>query len=170
MALCCGLGDESIWVVCGGGRFAVSDAQSALGLTADLARDVPTGTLAQVSGAPADFARFQDAGSGDQFVILNGARILIDENVRTALAVAGHDADVPYVLPTAVIEQLPVAQVRRGDADCSGEIGRATIDILQSAAACRRPACAPSPATWTATGLRHERWPDDPLPDRSEPG
>lgn len=129
-------GDPAVWVTYASARFALSDVDAAtLGLDLGRAQDVPAGQVAQVPYAPADFTRLQAIGDVNQYVILNGGRVGIDEQVAAALTEAGRGADVPYTVTPTMLESLPIAQVRRGDADCSGDIGAGdVINVLQFAA------------------------------------
>jgi hypothetical protein len=129
-------GDTGVWIVYGGGRFAVGqDDAAALGVNLELVQEVPAGGVAQIPAAPANFTRIQALGDAVQYVVFNGARIAIDENVGAALIQSGRGADLPYTVTPAMLEALPIAEIRRGDADCSGEIGASdVVNILQAAA------------------------------------
>ncbi len=125
--------DARVWVIEGGARFHIPDPETFQAMNYDpyKIRIVPRGTVSRLSLSPTDFTRVQEFGSVDQFVVVNGGRMSIDESILIALTNAGRAADPVHVLPPGAFNQIGVAQIRRGDVDCSGEIGAGdVINIL----------------------------------------
>jgi hypothetical protein len=123
-------GVGAVTVVYGGARFAVpADEFGPLGLDPSYARAVPANVTAQLPLVPRDYARIQQLGDPIEYLSLHGARIPLDADALTSLAAAGHADEVAYLVPTGALGQVPLAQLKRGDADCDGNVG--LIDVIR---------------------------------------
>jgi hypothetical protein len=100
-----------------------------LGLDPSQAKVVPLGVTVQLPLVPADYSRIQELGDPIEYVALHGARIPLDADAIASLAAAGHAGEARYVLPTGALGQVPLAQIRRGDADCDGNVG--LLDVIR---------------------------------------
>ena len=122
-------GGAGAHVIYGGARFPLADGDYALlGLNPGAAVPVPPGAVTTLPAVPADFSRLREVSSADEYVVLAGMRILIDDVVRRALETLGGGGP-PYVIPDGTAAAIPLAEISRGDADCSGNIE--TFDVLQ---------------------------------------
>jgi hypothetical protein len=90
---------------------------------------VPANVTAQLPLVPRDYARIQQLGDQIEYVALHGSRIPLDADALASLAAAGHASEVAYLVPTGALGQVPLAQLKRGDADCDGNIG--LIDVIR---------------------------------------
>jgi hypothetical protein len=122
-------GDGEIYVVYGGAKFPVPDGEFApLGLDPSQVKALPPSVTAQLPLIPADYSRIQQLGDPIEYVVLHGARIPLDSDAIASLAAAGHGGEARYVVPTGALDQVPLAQIKRGDADCDGNVG--LLDVI----------------------------------------
>jgi hypothetical protein len=127
-------GDTGIWVVYGGARFFISSPEefSALGLDPASVRVIPQGGLGQIPLVPVDYTIIREIGAAFSWLVLGGARIPVNGDVLAALASGGRSGLPEFVVPAGSAEQTPIAQVKRGDSDCDGEVSSMdAIRILQ---------------------------------------
>ncbi len=118
------------YVVYGGAKFLAPDGEFApLGLDPSRAKVVPPGATAQLPLVPADYSRMQELGDPIEYVVLHGGRIPLDADAIAALAAAGHAGEPRYLVPTGALAQVPLAQIKRGDADCDGNVG--LLDVIR---------------------------------------
>ncbi|MEX0682492.1 MAG: hypothetical protein WD904_14610 [Dehalococcoidia bacterium] len=119
-----------VYVVYGGTRYLMGATDyEALGLDPASLRRIPIGTMEQVGTVPPDFTQLREVSSVEQYLVLRGMRILIDQTVAAALAATGLGG-ASYVVSDGALLTFPEAEVERGDTDCSGLIG--TVDVLQA--------------------------------------
>jgi hypothetical protein len=124
-------GSGQTFVVFGGAKFVMPDGDyAALGLSAGAVRTVPATALSQLPLAPPDYSRIQQLGDASgEYVALKGSRIPLDSEALDAMKAAGIENAPKYTLPTGAFSQVPLAQVKRGDSDCDGNI--ALIDVVR---------------------------------------
>jgi hypothetical protein len=122
-------GDGNSYVVYGGARFLVPpDEFASLGLDPANARTVPLGATSALPLVPPDYSRIQQLGDPIEYVVLHGARIPLDADAIASLAAAGHAGEPRYLVPTGALDQVPLAQIKRGDTDCDGNVG--LLDVI----------------------------------------
>ncbi len=119
------------YVVYGGAKFVMPDSDyTALGLSPGAVKLVSPGVLSQLPAAPPDYSRIQQLGDDSgEYVALRGSRIPIDADALEAMKAAGVANGPKYTLPTGAFVQVPLAEVKRGDSDCDGNI--ALIDVVR---------------------------------------
>jgi hypothetical protein len=115
-------GSGGIYVVYGGGLFSIPSPEqfAALGFRFEDVREIPPGGLAQIPLAARDYTRLQEHGTSQEFLMLRGARIPLDDLSRQALALRGLDAP-PYIVPATSLWS-PIASILVGDSDCDDAI------------------------------------------------
>ena len=122
-------GSGAVYVIYGGARFLVPPEEfDSLGLNPAGAKTVAPGILSQLPLAPRDYVRVQQIGDPIDYLVLHGARIPMDADGEASLVVAGHGGSTLYRLPTGGLDQIPLAQLLRGDADCDGTVG--ILDVI----------------------------------------
>jgi len=119
------------YVIFGGARFVMPDGDyAALGLSPGAVVTVPVGLLSQLPLAPADYSRIQQLGDDSgEYVTLRGSRVPLDADALEAMKAAGLENAPKYTLPTGAFSQVPLAEVKRGDSDCDGNV--ALIDAVR---------------------------------------
>ncbi len=121
---------EDVWVVVGGARFRMSEGDyAALGLDPEAVVAMPLGLIARVPLTPPDFSLLREVSSADGYLVLAGALIPLDDGVLAALEALGLTSGEPKAVPDGSLADLPLAQISRGDTDCSGLVE--TFDVLQ---------------------------------------
>ena len=117
-----------VYVVYGGVRFRMGDGDyAALGLDPETAVTLPGSLLGQVPLAPPDFSLLRGVSSGDEYLVLSGALIPLDDAVFAALEALGFTGEW-IIVPDAGLADIPAAEIGRGDTDCSGNLE--TLDVL----------------------------------------
>jgi hypothetical protein len=113
---------DTVFAVYGGAKFGIPGPEfETLGYNWGMVRMIPPGGLNQIGLVPGDYSRVRELSTPDDVhLVLNGARIQLDESGPATLSEAGHPDTPLYTIPTGSMAQIPVAQVRRGDANCDG--------------------------------------------------
>lgn len=119
------------YVVIGGAKFTIPPGDyTTLGLNPAALQIVPSSVLSQLPNAPPDYSRIRQLGdSSGEYLALHGSRIPLDEDGLEAMKAAGLENTAKYTLPTGAFSQVPLAEVKRGDSDCDGNI--ALIDVVR---------------------------------------
>ena len=118
-----------VYVVYGGTRFRMGEGDyAALGLDPEAVVTLPGGLLDQVPLSPPDFSLLRGVSSGDEYLVMSGALIPLDDGVFAALEALGIAGEW-ITVPDAALADIPAAEIRRGDTDCSGVVE--TFDVLQ---------------------------------------
>lgn len=118
------------YVIFGGAKFVMPPGDyAALGLSPGAVRTVPAGALSQLPLAPPDYSRIQQLGDTGEHLTLHGSRIPLDAEALEAMKAAGLENAPKYTLPTGAFSQVPLAEVKRGDSDCDGNV--ALIDVVR---------------------------------------
>ncbi len=119
-----------VYVVYDGTRFRMSEGDyAALGLDPETVATIPLGLLDQVPLTPPDFALLSEVSSAEEYLVLSGTLIPLDDGVFAALEALGLTSGVLNAVPDGALGDIPVAEISRGDADCSGAVE--TLDVLQ---------------------------------------
>ncbi|HSG82423.1 MAG TPA: hypothetical protein VLC48_09240 [Gemmatimonadota bacterium] len=150
-----------VWVVYDGTRFRMGEGDyPALGLDPETVVTIPLGLIVRVPLTPPDFSLLREVSSSEEYLVLRGTLIPLDDGVFAALDALGLAGGVTNVVPAGSLADIPVAEISRGDTDCSGAVE--TFDVLQvlqlssglpSGAICHQSAdvnCDGSPASLDA--------------------
>ncbi|MCH8050492.1 MAG: hypothetical protein IIC86_00550 [Chloroflexi bacterium] len=123
-------GTADVYVVYNGTRFRMGESDyAALGLDPEAIVTLPLGLLDQVSLTPPDFSLLVGVSSAEEYLVLGGTLIPLDEGVFAALEELGISGGAAITVPDGALTDIPVAEIRRGDTDCSGVVE--TFDVLQ---------------------------------------
>ncbi len=123
-------GTVDVYVVYGGTRFRMGEGDYvALGLDPETVVTIPLGLLEQVPLTPPDFSLLSEVSSAEEYLVLGGALIPLDAGVIAALEALGLTDGAATTVPDGALADIPVAQISRGDTDCSGVVE--TFDVLQ---------------------------------------
>jgi hypothetical protein len=115
-------GADVVYVVQGGAKFLAPTDEASPAEVQDI-RIVPPNGTAFIPLIPPDFTRLREESAEEKYVVLNGARIQLDDAGEAALADMGF-ADAPvHVVPDGGLDQIPVLIVKRGDITCDGVVG-----------------------------------------------
>ena len=129
-ALISGEGSADVYVVYDGIRFRMGEGDfAALGLDPEAVVNLPAGLLDQVSQTPPDFSLLSEVLTAEEYLVLGGALIPLDDGVFAALEALGLPGGESLTVPSGALEDIPVAEIGRGDTDCSGVVE--TFDVLQ---------------------------------------
>ncbi len=118
-------GAPPIYVIYGGARFPVQNAQDLgpMGLDPAAVRQVPNGGLSQVPLLPSNYSRFKEITSGQEWLVIGGARLeLPDAQTVSALQAAGLLKPTPFLVPAGALNQIPPIDIKRGDVSCEGTV------------------------------------------------
>jgi hypothetical protein len=119
-----------VYVVYAGTRFRMSEGDyAALGLDPEAVVTIPLGLIEQVPLTPPDFSLLSVVSSGEEYLVLGGALIPLDEGVFAALEALGLTGGAVITVPAGALADIPMAEISRGDTDCSGVVE--TFDVLQ---------------------------------------
>ncbi len=119
-----------IYVVYAGTRFRMGEGDyAALGLDPEAVVTIPLGLLDQVPLTPPDFSLLSEVSAAEEYLVLGGTLIPLDEGVFAALETLGLIGGVVSVVPDGALADIPMAEISRGDTDCSGVVE--TFDVLQ---------------------------------------
>lgn len=119
-----------VYVVYNGTRFHIGESDYApLGLDPGAVATMPLGLLDQVPLTPPDFSLLREVSSEAGYLVLGGTLIPLDEGVLAALQALGIGGGTAISVPDGALADLPLAEVSRGDTDCSGFVE--TLDVLQ---------------------------------------
>jgi len=119
-----------VFVVYDGARFRMGEADyAALGLDLGTVVTIPLGLLDQVPLTPPDFSLLSEVSSAEEYLVLSGTLIPLDEGVFAALEALGLIGGAANAVPDGALADIPIAEISRGDTDCSGAVE--TFDVLQ---------------------------------------
>ncbi|MCH7483546.1 MAG: hypothetical protein IIA90_00170 [Chloroflexi bacterium] len=119
-----------VYVVYAGTRFRMSEGDyAALGLDPETVVTIPLGLIEQVPLTPPDFSLLSDVSSAEDYLVLGGALIPLDEGVFAALEALGLTGGAAITVPSGALADIPMAEISRGDTDCSGVVE--AFDVLQ---------------------------------------
>ncbi len=119
-----------VFVVYDGGRFRMSDGDyAALGLDPEAVATIPLGLIEQVPLTPPDFSLLSEVSSAQAYLVLSGTLIPLDAGVFAVLEALGFTDGAADTVPDGALAEIPVAEISRGDTDCSGAVE--TSDVLQ---------------------------------------
>ncbi len=120
----------NVFVVYEGTRFRMGEGDyAALGLDPETVVTLPVGLLDQVPLTPPDFSLLSEVSTAEEYLVLSGARIPLDDGVLAALEALGLTGGESITVPSGALVDIPVAEIGRGDTDCSGVVE--TFDVLQ---------------------------------------
>ncbi len=120
----------NVYVVYDGTRFRMGEGDyAALGLDPAAVVTIPLGLLDQVPLTPPDFSLLSGVSSGEEYLVLGGALIPLDEGVLAALEALGLTGGAAITVPDGALAEIPMAEISSGDTDCSGVVE--TFDVLQ---------------------------------------
>ena len=123
-------GTADVYVVYDGARFRMGEGDyAALGLDPETVVTMPLGLLEQVPLTPPDFSQLSGVSSAEEFLVLGGTLIPLDEGVLAALEALGLTGGEATAVPDGALADIPIAEISRGDTDCSGVVE--TFDVLQ---------------------------------------
>jgi len=150
-----------VYAVYAGGGFLMSEGDyAALGLDPGAVVTLPLGLFDRVPLTPPDFSLLSEVSSAEEYLVLRGTLIPLDEGVFAALEALGLTGGVVSTVPDGALADLPMAEISSGDTDCSGVVE--AFDVLQvlqlssglpSTAICHQSAdvnCDGSPASLDA--------------------
>ena len=118
-------GAPPIYVIYGGAKFALQNTQDLdpLGLDPAAVRQVPAGGLSQVPLLPSNYSRFIEIDSSQEWLVIGGGRLeLPDAQTVSALLAAGLLKPAPFLVPAGAMNQIPPADIKRGDVSCEGTV------------------------------------------------
>lgn len=118
-------GSPSVYIVYGGAKFTLQNTQDLgpLGLDPAGVRQVPTGGMSQVPLLPSNYSRFKELNSGQEWLVIAGGRLeLPDAQTVSALLAAGLLKPAPFLVPAGAMNQIPHADIKRGDVSCEGTV------------------------------------------------
>jgi hypothetical protein len=119
-----------VYVVYDGTRFRMGEGDyAALGLDPETVVTILLGLLQQLPLTPADFSLLSEVSSAEEYLVLGGTLIPLDEGVIAALEALGLTSGETTAVPDDALADIPIAEISRGDTDCSGVIE--TFDVLQ---------------------------------------
>ena len=123
-------GTADVYVVYNGTRFRMGEGDyAALGLDPEAVVTILVGLLEQVPLTPPDFSLLSEVSSAEEYLVLGGALIPLDEGVFAALEALGRTGGEAITVPDGALADIPVAEIGSGDTDCSGVVE--TFDVLQ---------------------------------------